>query len=371
MQKKNKTDIFIRFKVWVIVITKYEKHKGVIMSNKIMNRLVRFSFSRFFLFVMIIAFLFPNLVSAQEATTIAFIDVNVVPMDTEQVLFNQTVIVQDGLIKEIGPKKKVKVPEDAKIIQGNGKYLMPGLADMHMHFSYDPEPDFMRLFLAEGVTTVRNLSALPEHLKWAAEVNNDERIGPTIYNSGQSIVGPPDKSLFIIFYALIIGGLLILGLLFLAVIWISRRFGEKRKKIKWKSVLIGALILIIFGVIVILAKLIPMNFVTSKIYPFAYVPDTVGRTRAEVQRQAEAGYDLIKVYDYLTRDKYLGAIDEAKKQGIYVVGHLDHGIEAPLAAGLDEAAHVDELMDEHLMEPISPRDFKPVPFDYKKIPQTV
>ncbi len=73
----------------------------------------------------------------------------------------------------------------------------------------------------------------------------------------------------------------------------------------------------------------------------------------------------------MTRDQYLGVIDEAKKQGIYTVGHLDHGIEAGLAAGLDEIAHVDELLDEHLLEQISPRDFKPVQLDYEKIPQTV
>ncbi len=76
------------------------------------------------------------------------------------------------------------------------------------------------------------------------------------------------------------------------------------------------------------------------------MPDTEERARTEVRRQVAAGYDLIKVYDWMTRNQYLGAIDEARASGNYVIGHLDHGIEDPFAAGLREAAHVDEFLDE-------------------------
>jgi imidazolonepropionase-like amidohydrolase len=308
---------------------------------------------------------------AQDVNTVAIVDVNIIPMDSEQVLEGQTLIVEDELITEVGPKEDIKIPENAEIIQGNGHYLMPGLSDMHMHFNYDPDPDFMRLFVAEGITTVRNLAALPEHLKWKEEVIRGERIGPTIYTAGPLIVGPPDRLLVIKHWAFIIIGLLVLGLLFLIGLWLSRRLRGQKKKIKWTSILTGTFILIIIGVIVILTKLIPLNISTFQQFPFAFMPDTEGRARAEVQRQAEAGYDLIKVYDFMTRDQYLGVIDEAKKQGIYVVGHLDYGIEAPLAAGLDEVVHVDEFMDDHLLKQISPRDFKPVQLDHEKIPQTV
>ena len=74
------------------------------VSNWAMNRVVMFSFSGFLVFVMLVGFLFPNFVSAQEDTTIAFVGVNVVPMDTEEVLLDQTVITQNGLIMAIGPK---------------------------------------------------------------------------------------------------------------------------------------------------------------------------------------------------------------------------------------------------------------------------
>jgi adenine deaminase len=60
----------------------------------------------------------------------AFVNVNVVPMDTERILKGQTVIARDGQIVEIGSSGKVKVPRGAEQIDGRGKFLMPGLSDM-------------------------------------------------------------------------------------------------------------------------------------------------------------------------------------------------------------------------------------------------
>ena len=71
------------------------------------------------------------------------------------------------------------------------------------------------------------------------------------------------------------------------------------------------MVLIVLGVVLLITNAIPINVYTSLQYPIAYVPNTEARARAEVRRQAQAGYDLIKVYDYLTRDQYLGVIDEA------------------------------------------------------------
>ena len=114
-------------------------------------------------------------------------------MDTERVLENQTVIVEGDRITAIGPVDEVAVPEGAEIIEGNGAYLMPGLADMHNHLDFDADPNFMRLYLAQGVTTLRNLNAIPEHLTWREQVANGELLGPTIYTSGPAVVGlPPD-----------------------------------------------------------------------------------------------------------------------------------------------------------------------------------
>jgi imidazolonepropionase-like amidohydrolase len=311
--------------------------------------------------------------SAQEAQVTAFVNVNVVPMDSERVLAGQTVVIEGETIVAVGPTADVAVPAGAEVIDGNGMFLAPGLADMHMHLSMDPSPDFMRLFLAAGTTTIRNLNTLPEHQIWQADVLQGKRIGPTIYNSGPVIVGPPDVTIVWMFWALVIGGFLGVGLLLWLALWLARRLAGDRigaRKLR-KRLLPGAVIVLALGVIVIWSKVIPINAFTSSQFPVAYVPDTVERAQAEVLRQAAAGYDLIKIYDYLDRDLYLAALSAARSQGIYAIGHIDHGFENAFAAGLRESAHVDEFIDDHLLEPMSTRDFKPVEFDMERIPESV
>jgi imidazolonepropionase-like amidohydrolase len=318
--------------------------------------------------------LFLNLsAQAGEGNIKAFVNVNVIPMDTERVLQNFTVVVYGDRISAVGPSSSQKVPTGAEIINGKGAFLMPGLADMHMHLPSDPSPDFMRAFLAEGVTTIRTLSGLPETIKLRDEVISNERIGPTIYTSGQVIVGPPDQISVWIFRALIIGVLLAIGIILYIILWVSRRLrgGSVTAWPLRRSIIPGIVLLIIVGCLLIWTKSIPINILVSRQYPFAYVPDTVNQARAEVRRQREAGYDFIKVYDYLTQDQYLAVIEEARKEGIYIVGHLDHEIEAALAAGLREIAHVDEFLDKHLVGDISPSAFEPVPINYSLVPETI
>ena len=126
---------------------------------------------------------------------IAFINVNVVPFDRERILPGQTVIVRDGRIAEIGPAEKTKVPAGTLQIDGRGKYLMPGLADMHVHlFPGAGQPDDLanqqlQLFLANGVTTIRNMIGKPEHLQLRDRVAKGELLGPTIYTAGPPLLG--------------------------------------------------------------------------------------------------------------------------------------------------------------------------------------
>ena len=84
-----------------------------------------------FFFVVIVVF--AALAASVSAQTVAFTHVNVIPMVRERVLANQTVVVKNGLIVEIGDTKKVKLPKDALRIDSTGKYLIPGLVDMHTH----------------------------------------------------------------------------------------------------------------------------------------------------------------------------------------------------------------------------------------------
>jgi imidazolonepropionase-like amidohydrolase len=131
--------------------------------------------------------------SAQQV--VAFVNVNVVPMDRERILEGQTVIVRDGRIALIGPASKTKVPAGALSIDGRGKYLMPGLADMHVHLypgagkQDDLAGQQLQLFLANGVTTIRNMIGKPEHLLLRDKVAKGELLGPTVYTAGPPLLG--------------------------------------------------------------------------------------------------------------------------------------------------------------------------------------
>ena len=130
-----------------------------------------------------------------ETQTTAFVNVNVVPFDRERVLAGQTVIVRDGRIAEIGAAEKTKVPAGAVQIDGRGKYLMPGLADMHVHLfpgagqQDDLASQQFQLFLANGVTTIRNMIGKPEHVVLRDRVAKGELLGPSIYTAGPPLLG--------------------------------------------------------------------------------------------------------------------------------------------------------------------------------------
>ena len=131
---------------------------------------------------------------AKQKQIVAFVNVNIVPMDEERVLAGQTVIVKDGLIAALGPVDQVKVPSGAVKIDGRGKYLMPGLADMHIHlevFNEQVNTVMLRLFVANGVTSVLNLFGAANHLKLREQVARGEILGPAIYTSGGFISNAP------------------------------------------------------------------------------------------------------------------------------------------------------------------------------------
>ena len=69
----------------------------------------------------------------RAASTTAFVDVSVLPMDSERILTHQTVLVAGERIVQVGPTATVKIPADAQRIDGAGKFLIPGLGEMHGH----------------------------------------------------------------------------------------------------------------------------------------------------------------------------------------------------------------------------------------------
>ena len=115
------------------------------------------------------------------ALPVAFLNVNVIPMDRDGVIKDQTVVAQGGRIVRMGDFNTVKAPKGAKRIDGTGKYLIPGLVDAHVHLQSQVE---FGLYLANGVTTVFNLDGRPGHLLWRKEIAAGTVLGPTIFSTG-------------------------------------------------------------------------------------------------------------------------------------------------------------------------------------------
>ena len=133
--------------------------------------------------LMIVSWLCGSLVG--RADVHAVVDVTVITMSTPAVMTDATVLVRDDVIVAVG--ENVAVPRDATVIDGTSRFLMPGLADMHVHVALE---DHFWLYLANGVTTIRNMWGTPAHHTWQAEIEAGERIAPTIYTVGPLMDGP-------------------------------------------------------------------------------------------------------------------------------------------------------------------------------------
>jgi imidazolonepropionase-like amidohydrolase len=237
--------------------------------------------------------------NAQERPA-AFVDVTVVPMDKEQVLPHQTVVVEGGRITQVGSSASAKVPNRALKIDGKGKFLMPGLADMHVHFmrsaiaaksqlatSKDPSfrtgipasasNDYERenralalLFVANGITTVRNMWGNPAIDAFAKEADSGRVLGPHIYSTGPVTDGNPPR-------------------------WEGGRVVETREQ-----------------------------------------------AEEAVRSDKQAGYVAIKVVDRLSKEAYDAIVAAARREGLPIVGHI------PTAVGLSGAIAARQDSIEHL-----------------------
>src|SRR5215203_2040604 len=107
--------------------------------------------------------LVPGLLAAQTRQKVrknrllVFKNVTLIDMRTENPKANMTVVVSGNRIADIGAK--VKTPKDAQVINASGKYLIPGLWDMHVHVLEPERPPLYRLYLANGITRVRDMGS--------------------------------------------------------------------------------------------------------------------------------------------------------------------------------------------------------------------
>lgn len=132
------------------------------------------------------------------AGEMVFKNVNVVPMDRNEVLSGQDVVVKDGVIKAIGQTSKVQHSKDAILIDAKGRWLMPGLAEMHAHVppidDIEPMKEVAKLFTLAGVTTIRGMLGHPRHIELRSKIQRGEIFGPRFITSGPSFNGNSVKS---------------------------------------------------------------------------------------------------------------------------------------------------------------------------------
>lgn len=141
----------------------------------------------------IVALLLLGSSACAPGTTIAITDVTVIPMTGNAATPGQTILIRRGRIASIGPSPAAVVPRDAAVVDGRGKYVIPGLWDMHVHNAREGRARyFWPLFLAHGVTGVREMgSYLDTLLHWRRALERRPASGPRVVWSSPMLDGAP------------------------------------------------------------------------------------------------------------------------------------------------------------------------------------
>jgi imidazolonepropionase-like amidohydrolase len=166
---------------------------------------------------------------------------------------DRTVVIRGDRISEIGPSASLRPLQDAQVVDGTGKFLIPGLWDMHVHWY---NRDFLPLFIANGVTGVRIMWGGPLQQQWRQDIEKGSVLGPRMSIASPIVDGP------------------------------------------------------------------------NPIWPGSTTVKDAAEGRQVVIGLKRTGADFIKVYNRLPRDAYFAILDEAKKQGIPVAGHVPDAVSA-------------------------------------------
>lgn len=129
-----------------------------------------------------------------QTTPIAITNVTVLPMDRERTLTDQTVIIRDGRIAAVGSAAATAVPAGATRIDGRGKFLMPGLAEMHAHVppgspTDEQLADILFLYVANGITTIRGMLGAPYQIALKSRIASGEFLSPRFFPAAPSLNG--------------------------------------------------------------------------------------------------------------------------------------------------------------------------------------
>lgn len=219
----------------------------------------------------------------RDQDQVAFTHVTVIDATGSPERTNMTVLITGNRISDLGKTGTVVVPKNAKVIDGTGKFLIPGLWDMHTHPFYDirgekekfsPEPA-LKMFLANGVTGIRDMfGPLEEVNRWREKITQGSIIGPHIFAAGSMVDGP------------------------------------------------------------------------QPVWPGAIGAGTVAEGKKAVDTLKQSGSDFIKVYSLLPRDVYLSIALEAQTQRIPFVGHTPDSVSVFEAsnAGQNSIEHLEGVL---------------------------
>jgi imidazolonepropionase-like amidohydrolase len=128
-----------------------------------------------------------------QEPVIAFERVNVIPMDRERVMLDQTVVVRGGRVEAIGGAGQVTVPAGATRVEGRGQFLIPALAEMHAHVptgqATAQAERVLFLYVANGIGTIRSMLGDATHFRLRERARRGEIVAPTMYLAGPSFNG--------------------------------------------------------------------------------------------------------------------------------------------------------------------------------------
>lgn len=129
-----------------------------------------------------------------DTDVVAFVNVNVVAMTSPQVLESHTVLVDEGRISGLGPTGEVTIPTGATRVDGTGRYLMPGLTEMHGHLPDPTMPpevteNVLFLYVANGVTTVRGMQGNDAQIALRKRIRDGELLGPQLVLGSPAMYG--------------------------------------------------------------------------------------------------------------------------------------------------------------------------------------
>ena len=139
-------------------------------------------------FVLALAFAMPAALTAQQP--IAFTHVSVIDGRSATPRADQTVVVTGTRITAAGPSASVNVPTGARVVNATGKFMIPGLWDMHVHTATVAGREMLSLYVANGVTGVRDMASDWQTITaWRREIAAHTLVGPRIIASGPYLEG--------------------------------------------------------------------------------------------------------------------------------------------------------------------------------------